>query len=114
MKIGLVGNNQEIKDILKLFSNIAIKSIGIFSSENEKINIKKINIKYYFDFDKLLNNSDAIFFLSEEKSFFEFAKKTIQQSKHIFINNISNLTQETTKQLFKLSAEAKTNIQIRQ
>jgi hypothetical protein len=64
-------------------------------------------------FNDFLADTEAIFFITKEANFFELATKSIQQSKHIFINNATNLTKETTKSLFKLSLEAKTNIQIK-
>ncbi|GEM_PF-6421366 len=114
MKIGIVGYTQDTIDFLKLTKKeLNLKVIGIYTSKKKGSFSVNENIKYYSDFNKLLENSEAIFFINNKSNFLELATLSIQQSKHIFIYNINNLTKENTNSLFKLSSEAKTNIQIK-
>jgi len=114
MKIGIVGYSQDTLDLLKLNKkSLKLKVVGIYTRNKQEFISPKDNIKYYSDFNKLLDNSDVIFFIDNDSDFLDLATKSIQQSKHIFIYNINNLTKENTNSLFKLSSEAKTNIQIK-
>lgn len=117
MKTGIIGINS-VKDNDRFTSiNDALKKDlhGLFSPHSEEImpicrNYKK---KYYSSTNELFEKVDAIYFASNLKPNYNFALSALKKSCHLFIEDISGLTTEEIKHLFKVAFEARTFIQLK-
>ena len=117
MKIGLIGINsqkdgnkaEQLKSILK--QNL----FGIFSPNEEDILpiCKNFNITLFPSAGDLFENSDIIYFANSIKPNFDFAISALKKSCHLFIEDISELSFEEIKNLYKLAIEAQIKIQIK-
>lgn len=117
MKIGIIGINS-IKDNNRFVSiNDALKKdlYGLFSPHSEEVmpicrNFKK---KYYSSTNELFEKVDAVYFAGNLKPNFDFALNAIKKSCNLFIEDISALTTEEIKHLFKVALEARTFVQLK-
>ena len=117
MKIGIIGINS-IKDNNRFISiNDALKKdlYGLFSPNSEEVmpicrNFKK---KYYSSTNELFEKVDAVYFAGNLKPNFDFALNAIKKSCNLFIEDISALTTEEIKHLFKVALEARAFIQLK-
>jgi len=117
MKIGIIGINS-IKDNDRfILINDALKKdlYGLFSPHSEEVmpicrNFKK---KYYSSTNELFSKVDAVYFAGNLKPNFDFALNAIKKSCNLFIEDISALTTEEIKHLFKVAREARTFVQLK-
>lgn len=118
MKIGLIGINsvKEEKHFEIIQKALKNNLFGIFSPHTEEIHAlsKKNNIKMYPSATALLKDVDAIYFANSIKPNINFAINALKNSCHVFIENFSDISLDEIKQLYKLSSEARVQLQIKQ
>jgi len=117
MKIGIIGiNSAKDNDRFVLINEALKKDLhGLFSPHLEEImpicrNYKK---KHYSSTNELFEKVDAVYFAGNLKSNFEFALNAIKNSCNLFIEDISELTTDEIKYLFKVALEARTFVQLK-
>lgn len=116
MKIGLIGiNNLQQEEHFRLIHQALGKSMhGIFSHSEEVVPISiNYNIKLYKSANELFEKVDAVYFANSLKPNYDFAINAIKKSCHIFIENLSALSIDEVKQLYKVASEARTKIQLK-
>lgn len=116
MKIGLIGiNSLQQEEHFKIIHQALAKNLhGIFSHSEEVIPISaNYNIKLYRSSNELFEKVDAVYFANSVKPNFDFAINALKKSCHLFIENISMLTIEEVRQLYKVAFEARTKIQLK-
>ena len=117
MKIGILGirsTNEESK-VEQLKNSLDNYLFGIFSPNKEDILpiSKKFDLELFSSANSLFENVDAIYFANSLKTNFDFAISALKQSCHLFIEDISELTLDEIKQLYKLAVEAQIKIHIK-
>jgi len=117
MKIGLIGI--DTMDDVKHFENIQAaihKNLyGIFSPKsNEILPISKnYKIELFHSVNDLIEKVDSVYFAKSLKPNLEFAIQALKGSCHLFIEDISMLSIDEIKLLYKLAFEAHTKIQLK-
>lgn len=106
IRIGLVGNTQE--SVFSKYINECkyvngAKISGIFA-EGIESSIAD-GIEKYDSYDKLLENSDAIYIDSMPQDHYQDVKKALQKNKHIICESPIALTEEECKELFSIAAD---------
>lgn len=118
MKIGLFGINTSVDESIFLQIKDALgKNLHcIFSTQHDDLLplSEKYGIKLYSSSSELFSAVDAVFFARSLKPNYEFAIKAIKNSCHLFIEDISTLSIDETKQLFKVAFEARSIIHLKQ
>ncbi|OFX90135.1 MAG: hypothetical protein A2W99_17595 [Bacteroidetes bacterium GWF2_33_16] len=117
MKIGIIGINTSIEEskVGQLKQAFGNNLYGIFSPHKEDV----LPVSKQFDLDLfssahlLFENVDAIYFANSLKPNFEFAINALKNSCHLFIEDISELSLDEIKQLYKLTVEAQIKIHIK-
>lgn len=116
MKIGLIGiNNLKQEDHFKIIKQALNKNLyGIFSHSDDILAIStKYNIKLYDSATVLFENVEAVYFAQALKPNYDFAISALKKSCHLFIEDVSNLTIDEIKHLYKVAFEARTKIQLK-
>lgn len=118
MKIGLLGINSinEEKKFEIIQQTVKNNLTAIFSPHFEDMHIfaKKYNINVYSSANTLFMDVDAIYFANSLKPNIEFAIQALKNSCHLFIENISELSIDEIKQLYKLAFEAGVRITLKE
>lgn len=118
MKIGLFGidTNTDENYFLKVKEALGTHLAGIYSPQHYDLMpiSEKFGVKLYKSSEEIFTKTDAIFFSKSLKPNYEFAIKAIKSSCHLFLEDLSALSMDETKQLFKVAFEARTNIHIKQ
>ena len=107
LKIGIVGYgriaNRFIEEA-KYVSGINIESIYGRNIEKAKNFASKYEINSYYDnFNKFLNDIDAIYIATPHTTHYEYAKKAINQGKHILCEKPMCLKIKEAQELFELA-----------
>lgn len=117
MKVGLIGINslQEEEHFSKIKNALQKNLHSIYAHNLEEITpiSKKHNILTAYSTGELFEKVDAIYFANSLKTNLDFAINALKASCHLFIEDISELTLDEIKQLYKLAFEARTKIQIK-
>ena len=116
MKIGLIGiNTLNQEEHFKLIHQTLHKNLyGIFSHSEEILPISaNYNIKLFQSTNELFEKVDAVYFANSLKPNFDFAINALKKSCHLFIEDVSMLTINEVKQLYKVAFEARTKIQLK-
>ena len=117
MKIGIIGiNSVKDNDHFSLINNALKKDLyGLFSPHTEEITpiSKSFNKNLYNSANELIEKVDAIYFAGALKPNYDFALDALKKSCHIFIEDISGLTIQEIKHLYKVAFEARTRIQLK-
>ncbi|MEE4198828.1 MAG: Gfo/Idh/MocA family oxidoreductase [Bacteroidales bacterium] len=110
MKIGLIGiNSIEEEKKFELIQQTLKKNLyALFSPHFEDMHIfaKKYNIKVYSSANNLFSDVDAIYFARSLKPNLDFAVHALKRSCHLFMEDISELSTDELKYLYKLAFEA--------
>ena len=118
MKIGLIGiNSIKEEGKLELIQNTLKDNLfALFSPHFDDMHIfaKKYNMKVYSSANNLFMDVDAIYFANSLKPNIDFAIQSLKNSCHLFIENISELSIEEIKQLYKLAFEARVQLVIKE
>lgn len=91
MKLGILGTGMIVKDLLTIihqfdFSYIAILGMEQSRKETEELVIKYALDKAYYDYDELLKDDlDVIYVALPNHLHYEFAKKALENNKHVII-----------------------------
>lgn len=117
MKIGLIGINSIqdenhfllIKDALK--NNL--KAIYTPNVSDVIPIIKNHSVEAVSSTSQLFSKVDMVYFAKSLKTNFDFALNALKNSCHIFIEDISELSLDEIKQLYKLAFEARSKVQIK-
>jgi len=118
MKIGLLGINSasEEEHFLEIYNSVNKKIYGIFSPKPDNLLplIQSCNAKLLSSASELFSAVDIIYIANSIRPNFDFAIDAIKKSCHLFIENISQLSIEEIKQIFKVASEARVKIHIKQ
>ncbi len=117
MKIGIIGintSNEESK-VEQLKSSLGTNLYGIFSHHREEILplSKRFDLDLFSSAHLLFENVDAIYFANSLKPNIDFAIDALKKSCHLFIEDISELSLDEIKQIYKLAVEAQIKIHIK-
>ena len=117
MKIGLIGINsvKEENHFIKIYNAFDKQLHGFFSPHSEEILpiSQNYKVELYYSANELFEKADAIYFANSLNPNYDFAIDALKKSCHLFIEDISALTFEETRLLYKVASEAGTNIQIK-
>lgn len=116
MKIGLIGiNKSNQEEHFRSIQQSLDKNLnGIFSPSEEILPIcSNFHIKLYQSTNELFENNDAIYFAGSLKPNMEFAINALKNSCHLFIEDISEITVQEIKKLYKVASEASVTIQLK-
>lgn len=86
IKIGIIGTGYWGKHHIRIFSKLPCQLVGIADIDKTKESLaREYNIKFFTDFNKLLNTVDAISIVTPPSTHFDIAKKALTVGKHVFI-----------------------------
>jgi len=118
MKIGLVGIDSSVEEsnFLKIKDALGKNLHCLFSLQHDDLLpiSEKYGVKLHSSSSDLFSAVDAVFFARSLKPNFENAIKALKNNCHLFIEDISSLSIDETKQLFKVAFEARAIIHIKQ
>jgi len=117
MKIGIIGINNSIEEskVEQLKKALGNNLYGIFSHHREDILplSKRFDLDLFSSANLLFENVDAIYFANSLKTNFDFAINALKNSCHLFIEDISELSLDEIKQVYKLAVEAQIKVHIK-
>ncbi len=116
MKVGLIGiNSINQEEHFKVIHSALQKSLsGLFSHSQEILPISSnYNVKHFHSTNDLFEKCDAIYFACSLKPNYDFAVNALKNSCHLFIEDISTLSIDEVKHLYKLAFEARVKIQLK-
>ncbi|MFC2151342.1 Gfo/Idh/MocA family oxidoreductase [Bacteroidota bacterium] len=116
MKIGLIGiNTLEKEEHFKLIRQSLHKNLfGLYSHSEDILPLSSnYHVKLFHSTNELFENVDAVYFAGSLKPNYDFALNAIKKSCHIYLEDISTLSFEQVKQLYKVAFEARTKIQLK-
>lgn len=116
MKIGLIGINKlnQEEHFKSIHQSLDKNLYGIFSPSEEVLPIcSSYHIKLYQSTNELFENTDAMYFAGSLKPNIDFAINALKNSCHLFIEDISEITIQEIKQLYKVASEAGVTIQLK-
>ena len=95
IRIGVIGVGHLGKVHLKLLKEIPkFELVGFYDHDdfNSSVAMKDYGIKRYASFEELIKDVDAIDIVTPASSHYEYASKTIRNSKHVFIEKPISLS----------------------
>jgi predicted dehydrogenase len=116
MEIGLIGINKSNQEehFKSIYQSLDKNLNGIFSHSEEILPIcSSFRIKLYQSATDLFENTDAVYFAGSLKPNKDFAINALKNSCHLFIEDISEISVEEIKKLFKVASEANVTIQLK-
>jgi len=117
MKIGIIGINSSTEEskVEQLKNSLGTHLYGIFSHHREEILplSKRFDLDLFSSAHLLFENVNAIYFANSLKTNIEFAISALKKSCHLFIEDISELSLDEIKQIYKLAVEAQIKIHIK-
>jgi len=117
MKIGLIGIDtmEDAKKFENIHAALHKNLYGIFSPKsNEILPISKnFKLELFHSVNDLVEKVDSVYFAKSLKQNLDFAIQALKGSCHLFIEDISMLTMDEIKLLYKLAFEAHTKIQLK-
>ncbi len=116
MKIGLIGINtlNQEKHFKLIYETLHKNLYGIFSHSEEIMPISaNYNIKLFQSTNELFEKVDAVYFANSLKPNLDFAINALKKSCHLFIEDVSMLTIDEVKHLYKVAFEARTKVQLK-
>ncbi len=114
LKIGIVGMDKTALRHLRMMAGTGFTTTGIFAPQQPEARAlcRKMNIRYFSDFNDLLQQSDAIDLASPLPEYYPLAAQTIRKSGHLFIENAVLPSPEEALRLIKLTGEARVIVQV--
>lgn len=116
MKIGLIGINslKQEEHFKAIHQSLKKRLQGFFSHSEEVLAISSsYKIKNFISTNELFKHSDAIYFAGKLKPNYDFAINALKNACHLFIEDISTLTIDEVKRLYKVAFEAGKKIQLK-
>jgi hypothetical protein len=116
MKIGLIGiNSLHQEEHFKSVHQSLKKNLhGVFSHSQEILPIcSAYGVKLYQSTNKLFEDVKAVYFAYSIKPNYDFAINALKNSCHLFIEDVSELSMQEIKQLYKVAFEANVTIQLK-
>ncbi len=88
--------------------------VGIYDSDPERARAvgKEFNVKPVKSFDQLLEQADAISIVTTTQAHFEYAMRSLQANKHVFIEKPMTSTVQEARQLVQMARQRKLKIQV--
>jgi len=115
LKIGVVGVGHLGKLHTKMFAQIeTCELVGVYDQnmEQAKAVAAEFGTKCYEDLDELLSKIDAVSIAVITSAHYEVAKKCLLEGKHVFIEKPITSTIDEAKELVKIAADMKLNLQV--
>jgi predicted dehydrogenase len=115
LNIGVIGVGHLGKLHAKMFAQIdSCRFAGVYDMNKEQAEAcaKEYNTKFYNSADELLNEVDAVSVAVITSAHYEVAKYCLEKGKHVFIEKPITSTIDEAKELVKLAAEKKLNLQV--
>lgn len=117
MKIGIIGINSSTEEskVEQLKSALGEHLYGIFTHHREEVLplSKKFDLDLFSSAHLLFESVNVVYFANSLKPNIEFAVNALKNSCHLFIEDISELSLDEIKQLYKLAVEAQIKIHIK-
>ncbi|MEW9938904.1 Gfo/Idh/MocA family protein [Clostridium butyricum] len=111
MKLGILGTGMIVKDLLSTINKLPIESVEILGTERSKEKTvelyKEYNMKaHHFDYDDLLKSDvDTVYVALPNHLHYEFAKKALENDKHVIIEKPITSNYSELKELIKIASE---------
>jgi len=115
IKIGLIGFDKVSESHVKAILSLPGYSLtGIFDpyTKQAQENCEKLGIPFFEDFEKLLQNTNAIDIASPYLDYYPLAVEAIKRSKHLFLDNPVISSPREVINLINLSNEADVKVQV--
>lgn len=115
MKLGIVGLGHLGKIVLSVLHHIPeIKVSGVYDLDQNTCRdiAKQYQTEAFLTFNDLLHHSDAIAIITPTPTHFDYAKQSIKQGKHVFIEKPATISVLESLELLKLSETHQVIVQI--
>lgn len=115
LKMGIVGNGRIATRFVaeaRYVSGITIESVFGRTEEKVKDFAKNFELSSYFtDYDKFLDEIDAVYIATPHVTHYEYAKRAILAKKHVLCEKPMVLSKSQAEELFKLADKNKVILQ---
>ncbi len=113
-KIGIVGMDKTALHHIQCMEAAGFVIAGIFDPlhPDTPLRCQQMNLRYFSDFDQLLQESDAIDLATPALEHYPLAVQTIKKSRHLFIESPVLSSPEEALQLIELTNEAHVIVQV--
>ncbi len=115
LKIGVVGVGHLGQHHVRIFKGIpGCKLVGIYDKNEQRAAeiADKYEVKVYSEYEKLLNDVDAIDIVVTTSYHYKLAKTALEKSKHVFIEKPITSTLDEAKELLIIAKEKNLEIQV--
>ncbi len=115
LKIGVIGTGHLGKLHTKMFCEIAnCELIGIYDSNTSQAETvgKEFDTKIFNNIDDLLTSVDAVSVAATTSAHYELVKKSLLNSKHVFVEKPITATITEAEEIVKLAEAKKLNLQV--
>ena len=91
MKLGILGTGMIVQEVLQMINRLNLEAVYILGTEKSMEKTKDLCCKYhldgyYFDYEEMLHTDiDTVYVALPNFLHYEFAKKALQQGKHVII-----------------------------
>lgn len=109
IRIGIIGDDHEIVEHVKILKNIPeFKYRGFYKPEvtDKKINPPEKKYNRFLSHEDFLDSVDAIDIISTQNSIYEIVVSALKKSKHIYVTPLLLSSYEQASQIIKLANEA--------
>jgi hypothetical protein len=116
MKIGLIGIHKlnQKEHFQSIHQSLDKNLYGIYSHSEEILPIfSSFPIKLFRSTNELFENVDAVYFANSLKPNIDFAINSLKNSCHLFIEDISEISIQKIRELYKVAFEASVTIQLK-
>jgi predicted dehydrogenase len=115
VKVGVIGTGHLGKFHLNNWVEIeGVQLVGFCDTDdaNAKLVSEKYNLPRYTDFEKLIDDCDALDIVAPTIAHFELCEAAIKKGKHVFVEKPLANTMDEARQLVKLAKEANIKFQV--
>lgn len=115
IRIGVIGAGKLGENHIKLLKEIdQFELVGFYDSDESYKNeiAIELGVRPFDNVDELIASVDAVDIVKPSISHFDYAVRSIKQSKHVFIEKPVTDTVEEAKQLLELAEEANVKVQV--
>ncbi len=109
LKLGIAGNGRIAQRFIKeakFVSGVEVEYVYGRTLEHIKTVCEKFNLSGYFtDYDKFLDNIDAVYIALPHNLHYDYAKKALLKGKHVLCEKPITLTKSQTLELYKIAKD---------
>ena len=106
LRLGLVGESEILKKVANESQYVnGMQVSGIYTEDEKSVRDFLSDIHMYETYDKLLENSDAVYIISSPQRHYHDIRHALEQGKHVLCESPITLSEAQCKELFIIARE---------